>query len=47
MMVGLDVNHDAKAAQATIGFVSTWDKDFVQYHSQLQYQDAKQEVVRK
>jgi len=54
MVVGLDVCHDRKIKKAaggrgpdtsTAGFCATWDKDFVQFHSQIAVQGPRSEQV--
>lgn len=45
MLVGIDVNHDRKASQSPVAFVSSWDRDFVRYHSQLKYHKLADEVM--
>jgi len=45
MLVGIDVNHDRKEANAPIAFVSTWDRDFVRTHAQLGYHTLANEVM--
>ena len=45
MIVGIDVCHDMKAHHSTIGFVSTFDPDFVRIHTQISYQKRGKEVT--
>jgi len=45
MLVGLDVNQNKGSQKSAIGMVSSFDRDFVQYHSQLDWQKAKQEEM--
>jgi len=45
MLVGIDVNHDRKASTSPVAFVSSWDRDFVRYHSQLRYHKLADEVM--
>lgn len=47
MLVGLDVNQDKKTDKSAIGFVSSYDRDFVQYHSQLKFQPVKQDILER
>jgi len=45
MLVGLDVNQNKGSQKSAIGMVSSFDRDFVNYHSQLDWQTAKQEEM--
>lgn len=45
MLVGIDVNHDRKSPVSPVAFVSSWDRDFVRYHSQLRYHKLADEVM--
>jgi len=47
MLVGIDVNHDRKESQSPIAYVSSYDRDFVRYHSQLAYHQLADEVMPK
>jgi len=46
MLVGIDVHHDKKSCKSTIGFCSTWDRDFVKYYNEVAYQPEKEGVIR-
>lgn len=45
MLVGLDACHDRKNTHTTVGFVSTYDRDFSRVHGQVSYQALGQEVL--
>ena len=45
MIVGIDVNHNRNRGVSTIGFISTYEPDFVKIMAQVDYQRMGQEVV--
>eukprot|EP00494_Astrolonche_serrata_P006954 UN06979 len=45
MLVGINVNHNRKNASSPVGFSSTWDRDFVQFYSQLRYNELSDEII--
>ncbi|ETO09063.1 piwi-like protein 2-like isoform 3 [Reticulomyxa filosa] len=45
MIIGVDVCHDIGAGASVIGFVSTYDRDFVSVYSQVSVQEHGKEVL--
>jgi len=46
MLVGLDVNHDRRNTQSTIGLAASFDRDFVKYWTQTSYQELAQDMIQ-
>lgn len=46
MLVGLDVNHDRRNTQSTIGIAASFDRNFVKYFTMTDYQELAQDMIK-
>jgi len=47
MLVGLDVNHDRRNTQSTIGIAASFDRNFVRYWTKTDYQELAQDMIQR